>query len=279
MILARLTTEGRYIGLDRDSEAVERTRLRLAPYGSRAAVVHADYRNLATVLHDLGVSEINGFFLDLGLSSIQLDDPARGFAYRFNGPLDLRFDRTTGISAAEWINSASEDDIARALKEYGEERHAKRIARRIVATRPGGIATTSDLTDIIRKVAGPGGLEFGRSAARVFQALRIVVNDELAAIPKAMDDAVSLLAEGGRMVIISYHSLEDRIVKTFMREAARECSCPSMYSQCMCGANPRGVLVSRRALVPNEAEIKSNPRAKSAKVRVFERRSRPGGRR
>ena len=279
MILGRLTQDARYIGLDRDQDAVSRSRARLAPYGPRATVVHADYRSLANVLENLGIAQINGFLLDLGLSSIQLDDPSRGFAYRFEGPLDLRFDTSAGISASQWLNTADEEEIAVVLKEYGEERHAKRMARLIVATRPQGIQTTADLAAVIRRVSGSRGLEFGRSAARVFQALRIVVNDELAAIPQAMNDAVDHLTDGGRMVIISYHSLEDRLVKTFMREAARECNCPPSYPHCVCGANQRGILVSRRAIVPSENEIKLNPRAKSAKMRVFQRESRLGGRR
>lgn len=278
LMLGKLSKDARYIGLDRDEKAVVRTRARFSA-DPRVALIHADYRNLASILKAEGVAQIHGFLLDLGLSSIQLDDPSRGFAYRLDGPLDLRFDTSSGISAADWLNSADEAEITTALREYGEERHAKRMARLIIAARPEGIKTTSDLAAIIRKVSGPRGLEFGRSAARVFQALRIVVNDELAAIPQAMNDAVDRLADGGRMVVISYHSLEDRIVKNFMREAARECNCPTSYPRCICGANPRGVLVQRRAIVPAEDEINSNPRAKSAKMRVFERQSRLGGRR
>lgn len=279
VILGKLSNDARYIGLDRDLSAVERSRLRLAPFGDRVTVMHADYRTLARVLENLGIAQVDGFLLDLGLSSIQLSEQARGFSYKLDGPLDLRFDTSTGVSASQWLNSADESEIATALKEYGEERHARRMARLIVAARPAGINTTADLAAITRKVAGPRGVEFGRSAARVFQALRIIVNDELAAIPPALNDAVDHLTEGGRMVVISYHSLEDRIVKIFMREASRECSCPTSYPHCMCGADPRGVLVQRRAIVPSANEINSNPRAKSAKMRVFERRSRLGGRR
>lgn len=278
LMLGKLSKDARYIGLDRDHNAVIRTRARFSG-DSRVTIIHADYRDLASILKAEGAARIHGFLLDLGLSSIQLDDQSRGFAYRLDGPLDLRFDTTTGISAADWLNSSDEEQITTALREYGEERHARRMARLIVAARPSGIKTTTDLAAIIRKVSGPHGLAFGRSAARVFQALRIVVNDELAAIPQAMNDAVDHLADGGRMVIISYHSLEDRIVKNFMREAARECNCPTSYPRCMCGANPRGVLVQRRAFTPAEDEINSNPRAKAAKMRVFERQSRLGGRR
>jgi 16S rRNA (cytosine1402-N4)-methyltransferase len=278
LMLGKLSKDVRYIGLDRDGNAVTRTRARFSG-DPRVTVIHADYRDLAAILESEGIAQIHGFLLDLGLSSIQLDDPARGFAYRLDGPLDLRFDTSSGVSAADWLNGADEEEIAVALREFGEERHAKRMARLIVATRPAGIQTTSDLAAIIRKVSGPRGLEFGRSAARVFQALRIVVNDELAAIPQAMNDAVDRLADGGRMVVISYHSLEDRIVKNFMREASRKCNCPTSYPRCICGANPRGVLVQRRAITPSEDEINSNPRAKSAKMRVFERQSRLGGRR
>lgn len=277
-MLKDLTKDARVICFDRDIDAVKRARARLSA-DDRVTIVHSNYRRLAEVLDSLGIAQINGFLLDLGLSSVQLDDPSRGFAYRFDGPLDLRFDTSVGISAADWLNSSTEEEIAKVLKEYGEERSAKRIARMVVATRPTGIHTTSDLTAIVRNVSGPGGLEFGRSAARVFQALRIVVNDELAAIPQAMNDATDRLADGGRMVVISYHSLEDRIVKTFMHEAARECNCPPAYPQCMCGANQRGVMVERRAITPTDNEINLNPRARSAKMRVFERRSRLGGRR
>ena len=277
-MLRELTKDARYIGLDRDVDAVTRARARHAA-DPRVTVVHSDYRDLISVLGRLGVSEVNGFLLDLGLSSVQLDDHTRGFAYRLEGPLDLRFDRASGLSAADWLNTASESEIASAIKEYGEERNARRLARLIVASRPAGIKTTSDLNVLIRKVSGPGGLAFGRSAARVYQALRIVVNDELAAIPKAMQDATGRLADGGRMVVISYHSLEDRLVKTYMHEASRACTCPPAYPRCICGADQRGIMVQRRAITPTENEINSNPRAKSAKMRVFERRSRLGGRR
>ncbi len=277
-MLGQLSTDARYIACDRDPDAVAQVRARFSG-DARVTVHHDDYRYLAAILRAEGVTEIHGVLLDLGLSSIQLDNPARGFAYRFDGPLDLRFDASSGVSAADWLNSASEDEIAVALRDYGEERHAKRIARLIVATRPDGVRTTADLAAIIRRVSGRGGMEFGRSAARVFQALRIVVNDELAAIPQALNDAVDHLADGGRVVVISYHSLEDRIVKSFMRESSRVCSCPKSYPQCMCGANPRGILVARRAITPTDSELKSNPRAKAAKMRVFERRSRLGGRR
>lgn len=281
MILGKLTTHARYIGLDRDAEAIARSRARLEPFGARVTIIHADYRDLARILHDLGIAEIHGALLDLGLSSLQLDDPGRGFAYRLAGPLDLRFDTSTGPTAAEWLADADEALIAEVLHTYGEERHARKIARLITAQKSRGlpILTTGDLVALIRQAVGAHGPELGRSAARVFQALRIAVNDELAAIPHALADAVDHLADGGRLVVIAYHSLEDRIVKDFMREAARECSCPKMYPQCVCGADPKGILPSRRALRPSADEIKTNPRAKAAKLRLFERRRRLGGRR
>ena len=280
VILESLTSKGRLIGFDRDPEAVASARARLAHFGQQALIVQADYRHLADYFRHAGIAEIHGALLDLGLSSLQLDNPSRGFAYRFDGPLDLRFDTTSGSPASSWLAHANEQQIADALYEFGEERHARRIARAIVAEKertPDGIQTTGQLIAVIRRVVRGGGLEVGRSAARVFQALRIVVNDELAAIGPALNDAIDLLADHGRLAVIAYHSLEDRIVKNTMRDAARECTCSPALGQCTCGANPRGRLVQRRAIRPDEAEIHRNPRAKAARLRIFERLRTPGG--
>ena len=280
VILEALTSQGRLIGFDRDPEAVASARARLARFGDQALIVHADYRNLADYFRRAGIDEIHGALLDLGLSSLQLDNPSRGFAYRFDGPLDLRFDTMSGSPASAWLAQANEDQIADAFREFGEERHARRIARAIVVEKdrtPGGIQTTAQLIAIIRRVVRGGGLEVGRSAARVFQALRIVVNDELSAIGPALNGAIDILADGGRLAVIAYHSLEDRIVKNTMREAARECTCSPALGKCTCGAHPRGHLVQRRAIRPDDTEIHRNPRAKAARLRIFERRRTAGG--
>ena len=274
LILEHLNIAGRLTAVDRDPRAVAHAGQRLARFGERVVIRHADYRTLADVLLATGAGALSGVFFDLGLCSLQLDDPARGFAYRFDGPLDLRFDTTRGQTASEWLMAAGEKHIAAALRDYGEEQHAARLARRIVDARDRRgepITTTGQLTDLIARVTGPHGPRFGRTAARVFQALRIVVNDELAAIPAALDTALSHLGPGGRLVVIAYHSLEDRAVKTFFVEASRVCSCPACIPQCICGANTRGRLVHKRVLRPTPQEIARNPRSKAARMRVLER--------
>ena len=274
LLLEHLHRQGCLIGLDRDPDAVAASRERLARFGDRVRLFHADFRSLAAILEEQGVSRINAALLDLGLSSLQLDNSERGFAYRFDGPLDLRFDRSNGQTAAEWLAHATTEEIARVFREYGEERHAARLARLVVTSRDRDgvpIRTTGDLTALVTRVTGPRGDAFGRTAARVLQALRIVVNDELAAIPVALEAALDRLAPGGRLVVIAYHSLEDRIVKTFFREVSRVCRCPKVLGRCVCGANPRGRLVHRHVLKPSAAEVAANPRARSARMRVLER--------
>lgn len=277
MILERLERRGRVIGFDRDPQALARAGDRLKRFGDRFHLVHSNYRHLAAVLKREGVREISGALFDFGLSSLQLDDAERGFAYRFDGPLDLRFDRTAGRTAAEWLADVSEAEITGALREHGGERHASRIARAIVAARDRRPLTrTGQLAQLIRSQTRGGGAAFGRTAARVFQALRIVVNEELAAISVGLDAALAHLADGGRLLTISYHSGEDTIAKTFLREAARVCRCAPV--PCTCGAYPRGRLVRRRVIRATEQEIARNPRAKEARLRVFERvRSMGGG--
>lgn len=282
LILDRLHETGRLVGVDRDPDAISHTARRLERFGDRVILRHADFRALAAVCEELGVGLISGALFDLGLSSRQLDDPARGFAYRLDGPLDLRFDTSQGSTAASWLADASESELADALREFGEERHAARLARVIIAARDRhdeSITTTSQLAELIARVVGARGVNFGRTAARVFQALRIVTNDELAAIPVGLEAALARLVPGGRFVVIAYHSLEDRLVKSLFREAARECRCPTALGRCVCGANPRARLVHRRVLRPTAAEVARNPRAKAARLRVIERLPvRPGDR-
>lgn len=270
MILERLERRGRVIGFDRDPQALARAGDRLKRFGDRLLLVHSNYRHLAAVLKREGVKEISGALFDFGLSSLQLDDDRRGFAYRFDGPLDLRFDQTSGRTAAEWLADASEAEITGALREYGGERHSSRIARAIMATRERTpIIRTGQLTQLIRSQTRGGGAAFGRTAARVFQALRIVVNEELSAISVGLDAALAGMADGGRLVTICYHSGEDIIAKTLLREAARECRCAPV--PCTCEAHPRGRLVQRRVMRATDEEVTRNPRAREARLRVFER--------
>ncbi|MBI5869332.1 MAG: 16S rRNA (cytosine(1402)-N(4))-methyltransferase RsmH [candidate division Zixibacteria bacterium] len=271
LIMNRLSPNAKLVGSDSDPEAAALAVRRLAAFGERAIVVHADYRELAKIFEDLGIEKINGALFDLGLSSLQLDNPRRGFAYRLDGPLDLRFDPTRGQPTSDWVNSASEEELAGIFKRFGEEPNARRIARRIVKLRAAQpIETTTQLRDLIISVVGPNGRIWGRTAARIFQALRVHSNSELDAIAMGLTSALDLLSEGSRLVVIAYHSLEDRIVKTIMREAARKCDCPRIYGQCRCGASPRGHLVHKRVLRPTEAECAANPRAQAARMRVFE---------
>ncbi len=275
-IMQRLSNKGRLVGLDRDPEAVARSARRLGRFGERIVVLHADYRNLAETFDRLGIAEINGALLDLGLSSHQLDDPQRGFSYRLGGPLDLRFDPTTGEATTVWLNTAGEEEIAAVIYQYGEERQSRRIAHRIVTRRESEpIQTASQLASIISGIIGKRGAAWGRTAARVFQALRIHGNAELDAIPRGLQACLDTLCDGARLVVISYHSLEDRIVKTMFREAARTCRCPKVYGRCICGAHPRGRQVYRHVLRPSADEIQANPRAAAARLRVFEKHSLP----
>lgn len=274
VISDRLSGAGCLIGFDRDPGALALAQTRLSRFGDRVRFVHADYRNLASILHDLGITAIKGALFDLGLSSLQLDDPGRGFSYRWDSPLDLRFDTTSGPTAADWLRETDEEEIARVLRDFGGERHARRLARAIVRERRGpngAIETTGQLVRVIDRVIGEDRHSRGRSAARVFQALRIVVNDELAAIPVAIPAALDLLSDGGRLVVLAYHSGEDGLVKSILREAARTCHCARRVGPCVCGANPRGWLVYRKPLRPTAHEESDNPRAKAARLRVFER--------
>ncbi|MBD3299192.1 MAG: 16S rRNA (cytosine(1402)-N(4))-methyltransferase RsmH [candidate division Zixibacteria bacterium] len=273
LMMTHLTDTGRLIGLDRDGQAVQRARTRLDRFGeSRVTVVQSDYARLAAVCRELGETEIHGVLFDLGLSSVQLDDPNRGFGYSNVGPLDLRFDPDEGESAAAWLQRATESQIRDVLYRFGEEPKAKSIARAIVQNRQKSpIDTTADLWNLLSSVVGSRMPQLGRTAARVWQALRIQVNAELNSLPTGLHDAIDLLAQGGRIVVIAYHSLEDRIVKDTFREAARLCTCPPIYPQCVCGANTRGRVVTRRVLRPSTEEIAANSRARSARMRVFEK--------
>ena len=271
-IAARLTT-GRLIGIDRDTVALKAAGERLAPYADRVSLVHSNFCDMAQVLKDLDIPGVDGILLDLGVSSPQLDDGERGFSYMADAPLDMRMNRGDSLSAETVVNIWSQDELKRILYNYGEERYAPQIAAAICrhrAEKP--IATTLELVDIIRSAMPPAALrEKQHPAKRSFQAIRIAVNDELGAVEKIMEDAVDLLNPGGRLAVITFHSLEDRIVKNGMAQAAKGCTCPPNFPVCICGNKPKVKLISRKPIISGEEELEVNPRARSAKLRVCEK--------
>ncbi len=260
----------RVAGLDRDPDAVEAAATRLAPFGDRATVHHARFDAIDAVARELGVPELSGVLFDLGVSSHQLDRGERGFSHRFDAPLDMRMDPTTGRTAADIVNSYSHEELVRMLHQHGDERHATRIARAIVAARP--ITTTGRLVEVIRDaIPAPARRTGGHPATRSFQAMRIEVNEELDILRPALEQAIALLAPGGRCVVLAYHSGEDRIVKATMREAATGgCTCPPGLP-CGCGAVPTVRLLKRGAWKPSAEEIAANRRSESARQRALEK--------
>ena len=268
-IAKRLTT-GRLIGIDRDAEAIEAAGEKLAEFGDRVTLVHGDFREIGSILDQLQIPLVDGMLFDLGVSSPQLDNAERGFSYMGDAPLDMRMDQRASLSAFEVVNTWSEEQLKRILWDYGEERYAPRIARAIVAGRE--IETTGQLVDVIRSAMPAAALrEKQHPAKRAFQAIRIAVNDELGAVEDMLAGAVPHLAPGGRLVVISFHSLEDRLVKTAIQRGAKGCTCPRDFPVCVCGFEPTLKAVSRKAILPSEREIAENPRARSAKLRVAER--------
>jgi 16S rRNA (cytosine1402-N4)-methyltransferase len=273
-ILEAASPDGRVLGLDADEAAIERVARRLAAYGDRLVLRQANFRELGTVAPAAGFPAVDGALFDLGLSSFQLADRERGFGFRAGGPLDMRFDTTRGVPAAELLATLDADELAALFRRYGEERAAWRIASTIVATRGSDpVRTAEDLAQLVERVA-PGNPRQRRRihpATRVFQALRIAVNEELDALAEGLAAAVDLLRPGGRLVVLSYHSLEDRIVKRFLAAERRGCTCPPEAPVCVCGRAPRLRLVTRPSLTPTPAEIDRNPRARSARLRAAER--------
>ena len=271
-IAARLTT-GRLIGIDRDPVALQAAGERLAPYKDRITLVHSNFSEMAQVLKDLNISGVDGILLDLGVSSPQLDDGSRGFSYMTDAPLDMRMNNGDSLSAETVVNTWPQEELKRILYTYGEERYAPQIAAAICHRREEApIKTTLELVDIIRSAMPPAALrEKQHPAKRSFQAIRIAVNDELGAVEKIMKDAVGLLNPGGRLAIITFHSLEDRIVKTGMNEAAKGCTCPPSFPVCICGKKPLVKIISKKPIISTEEELKDNPRARSAKLRVCQK--------
>lgn len=272
-ILDASSPDGVLIGFDRDKEALDTASQRLAPYGKRARLFHRNFDRLAQTLAELDIRAIDGFLLDLGVSSHQLDKGERGFSFQKDAPLDMRMDTGSGLTAAELVNTLSEAELERIIRDYGEERWARRIALFIAAARAkGAVETTLQLADIIKGAIPKAKWEERiHPATRTFQALRIAVNDELGSLERGLASAVELLKKGGRGVVISFHSLEDRIVKNAFRDAARGCICPKDLPRCACGNIPRVRILTGRPVVAAAAETAMNPRARSAKLRAVEK--------
>jgi 16S rRNA (cytosine1402-N4)-methyltransferase len=272
-LILEVAAESRLIGLDRDPAALQEAAERLARFGARVSLHHATFDQAGAVLTGLGVAGLDGMLLDLGVSSHQLDTPQRGFSFRYDAPLDMRMDPTTGITAADVVNQADEAELLRIFFEYGEERYSRRIVRKIVAQREDAPLTqTGELAELIRQVV-PGGYRPGKihPATRVFQALRIHVNDELGQLERGLTAAISLLNPGGRLVVISFHSLEDRIVKHLFRKKAQGCICPPRLPVCQCQHTPDIKILTRRGVKAGIDEVNQNPRSRSAILRAAER--------
>lgn len=272
-ILERLTDGGRLIGIDQDTDAIAAAGERLAKYGDAVTIVHDNYEHIAEVLESLSISKVDGILLDLGVSSYQLDNPERGFSYRTDAPLDMRMDQGSALSAKDIVNTYSQEELTRILREYGEEKCAARIAANIVrerAKKP--LETTGDLSRIIRaSIPGKMREKGGNPDKRTFQAIRIACNRELDVLKDSLDKMIDLLSPGGRLCVITFHSLEDRIVKNAFKRNENPCTCPPEFPVCVCGKKSKGRVVTRKAIAPSKQELEVNRRSASAKLRVFER--------
>lgn len=274
-VARRLSARGRLIGIDQDADAICAAGARLAEFADRVTIIRSNYANMKDELSAIGVEHVDGIVLDLGVSSFQLDTPERGFTYRDeHAPLDMRMDDRQTLTAREIVNHYSEKELYRIIRDFGEDRFAKNIAKHIVAEREEKpIATAGELTRIIRgaipmKIQAAG----GHPAKRTFQAIRIELNRELEVLKNHLDEMIGLLNPGGRICIITFHSLEDRIVKTIFKKNENPCTCPSDFPVCVCGNKPTGIVVTKKPILPGERELAENSRSRSAKLRVFERR-------
>ncbi|RHT57889.1 16S rRNA (cytosine(1402)-N(4))-methyltransferase RsmH [Clostridium sp. AM29-11AC] len=274
LVLSRLGEGGRLIGLDQDADAIAAATERLKPYGDRVTVIRTNYENIKEALASLGIAKVDGIYLDLGVSSYQLDTAERGFTYREDdAPLDMRMDQRRSETAKDIVNGYSEMELYRIIRDYGEDRFAKNIAKHIVKARQEKeIETAGELTEIIRaaipaKIRATG----GHPAKRTFQAIRIELNRELQVLENSIDTMIELLNPGGRLSVITFHSLEDRIIKNRFRINENPCTCPPEFPVCMCGKKSRGRVVTRKPILPSDEELSANKRSKSAKLRVFEK--------
>ncbi|MHB1392276.1 MAG: 16S rRNA (cytosine(1402)-N(4))-methyltransferase RsmH [Clostridia bacterium] len=272
-IIKRIIPEGVLLGIDQDSNAINAAKERLKDYNDNVIVVRDNFRNIKAIAQGFGFREVDGVLLDIGVSSHQLDEDERGFSYMHDGPLDMRMDTNRDYTALDIVNDATERELTRIISDYGEEKWAVRIAKFIIEERKNGrIETTFKLVDIIKRaIPAAARREGGHPAKRTFQALRIAVNDELEVLEQAVKDAVDILKPGGRLVVITFHSLEDRIVKTVFNNMERPCICPPQLPICMCGKEPLLKVVTRKPVTAREEELESNTRSKSAKLRAAER--------
>ena len=270
-IASKLTT-GHLYGTDQDGDAIEAATKRLEPYADKVSIIRTNYRNAVGILREMGIGGVDGILLDLGVSSWQFDNGDRGFSYNTDAPLDMRMDTRKDLSAAVIVNEYPEEEIRRILRDYGEERFAPQIARGIARAREAKrIETTFELNDIIRESIPAKFRANGHPSRQTFQALRIACNDELDVLEGSLEEMADFLNPGGRLCIITFHSLEDRIVKSAFKRFEDPCICPPGFPKCVCGRVSKGKVITRKPIVPSEEEIKDNPRSRSAKLRVFER--------
>lgn len=272
-VCKQLSHKGRFIGIDQDEAAIEAASARLRDFGERVTIVRSNYCDMKLQLQKLGIDKVDGIVLDLGVSSYQLDTAERGFSYRVDAPLDMRMDRRQTMTAKDIVNDYSEMDLFRIIRDYGEDKFAKNIAKHIVMEREKGpIETTGQLIEIIKRAIP---MKFqktaGHPAKRTFQAIRIELNRELEVLRESLDDMIEMLNEDGRICIITFHSLEDRIVKGIFKKNEDPCTCPSHFPVCVCGNVSKGRVVTRKPILPSEEELEANSRSKSAKLRIFER--------
>ena len=274
-VCKRLDPDGRFIGIDQDKDAIAAATKRLEEFGDKVTIVRNNYCNMKYELENLGISKVDGILLDLGVSSYQLDDPERGFSYKNpDAPLDMRMDDRQTLTAAHIVNEYDEMNIYRIIRDYGEDKFAKNIAKMICKERQKkAIQTAGDLNEIIC-AAIPAKVQKninGHPAKKTFQALRIEINRELEVLSESLNTMIDLLDEGGRLSVITFHSLEDRIVKTIFKENENPCTCPPSFPMCVCGKKPKGKVITRKPIVPSEEEMEANSRSKSSKLRVFEK--------
>ena len=273
-IASQLGAEGRLIGIDQDEAAIEAAGIKLQPYEHKVTLIRDNYRNARQALAKIGIDRVDGIILDLGVSSFQLDNAERGFSYKYDTPLDMRMDLRQSLTAADILNRYTESELYHVIKDYGEEQFAKNIAKHIVnARKDKPIETTGELNEII-KAAIPAKMRAagGHPSKRTFQAIRIECNKELEVLKDSLDDLIDMLDPKGRICVITFHSLEDRIVKTAFRRNENPCTCPPDFPVCVCGQVSRGRTVTRKPILPSAEELAANKRAKSAKLRVFEKR-------
>ncbi len=272
-IASRLGEGGRLIGIDQDKDAIAAASKRLEPFGDRVTIVRDNYEHIPQILQQLGISSVDGILLDIGVSSYQLDNPERGFSYNSDEPLDMRMDQGSPVTAADIVNEKSQEELTRILRDYGEERYATNIARRIVQERENKpFTTTGDLVRVIRaSVPMKMQEKYGNPCKRSFQAIRIACNRELDVLQDSIDQLIDRLAPGGRLCIITFHSLEDRIVKNAFRRNENPCTCPPEFPVCVCGRQSKGKVITRKPIVPSERELERNKRAASSKLRIFEK--------